>query len=133
MNRIIHEHGTRKLLRTPSKATTGPCWQGNNYTNNYWSFNSLFATFSSSKFSNYKRHWTMWMTKTWYTLAEGEILEGSLAVPHWRSLGPTGTFKGSLNGSKWVFRTIFRTFLGSLESFWLYIYIYGTFLSSWTC
>ena len=29
---------------------------------------------------------------------------------------PTGgTFKGSLNGSKWVFRTIFRTFLGSLE------------------
>ena len=44
---------------------------------------------------------------------------------------PTGgTFEGSLNGSKWVFRTIFRTFLGSLESF---LVIYGTFLDSWTC
>ena len=41
-----------------------------------------------------------------------------------------GTFKGSLNGSKWVFRTIFRTFLGSLELFFV---IYGTFLGSWTC
>ena len=40
---------------------------------------------------------------------------------------PTGgTFTGSLNGSKWVF----RTFLGSLESF---LVTYGTFLGSWTC
>ena len=41
----------------------------------------------------------------------------------------SGTFKGSLNGSKWVFRTIFRTFLGSLEPF----FIIRTFLGSWTC
>ena len=44
---------------------------------------------------------------------------------------PTGgTFKGSLNGSKWFLRTIFRTFLGSLE---LFLVIYGTCLGSWTC
>ena len=35
-------------------------------------------------------------------------------------------WKGSLNSSKWVF----RTFLGSLETV---LVIYGTFLGSWTC